>query len=134
MYGTNEILDVQVAGESVFLFVDGSDPELAIWKHAILDANGTLGPKELVLDWSTTGDYAESEFKDMVISKDNIMYIGTDNPQPTRVVIRIFFIKIYFLQLPKNWYGVQVILFICCKVAMILISYVSIWVRLVTVK
>ncbi|MBN1781522.1 hypothetical protein JW948_10380 [bacterium] len=57
-----------------------------IWKHEIMDADGNLGPQELVLDWSqTTGGYAESIPTYFMIGTDGTFYITTDNENPIKM-------------------------------------------------
>jgi hypothetical protein len=55
----------------------GQSPSTGIWRSS-LDASGTVGPSEPVLDWTTTGDYASRTLRHMAVSADGIMYIGTD--------------------------------------------------------
>jgi WD40 repeat protein len=61
---------------------DATNPAVAVYRHAILDANGTLGERELILDWSTTGDYAASTINDIAFSENGTMYIATNNANP----------------------------------------------------
>ncbi len=86
--------DVEVfhdgANEYVYLLVelrepDANNPEIAIWRHRILDANGTLSERELVLDWSETGEFIESNPTTFAVAKDldgTIIYVGTDHADP----------------------------------------------------
>lgn len=57
-----------------------------VFRHQITSANGDLGARELVLDWSTTGDYSASRFNDLTFSSDGYMYIATDNANPILMV------------------------------------------------
>jgi hypothetical protein len=88
MYAKDEIFCVRVYDGHVYLLVELSkgEPELAIWRHAILDVNGTLGAAELVLDWADTGEYAESTPAGFTFDKDGNMYIGTDFIHPVMKV------------------------------------------------
>ena len=86
--------DVEVfqdgVNEYVYLLVElrspnAGEPGIAIWRHRILDANGTLGERELVLDWSQTGEFAESNPATFAVAKDSdgtIIYVGTDHTDP----------------------------------------------------
>ncbi len=82
--------DNHTGKEYIYLLVDLSDPDenspgLAIWRHEILDANGNLSGKELVLDWSTTGVFAETNPISFTIHEDEdgvVIYVGTDHTDP----------------------------------------------------
>ncbi len=77
------VKDVRVFGKYVYVYAERStEPAKAIWKHEIKDATGTLGAMELVLDWGTTGAYAQSAVKDFTFSNDGILYVATDNASP----------------------------------------------------
>lgn len=91
VYLRDEIFCMRVYNGYVYLLVetaapDENTPRLAIWKHKILDSAGTLGDKELALDISTTGEYAESTINDFTFSQDGTIYIGTDYAQPVLMV------------------------------------------------
>jgi hypothetical protein len=91
VYLRDEIFCVRVFNDYVYLLVELASPgenmpELAIWKHKILDSVGTLGEAELVLDMATTGEYAESTINDFTFSHDGTIYIGTEYAQPVLVV------------------------------------------------
>ncbi len=62
-----------------------SDIENNIWRAQILDANGNLGNKEMVLDWATSGDYAESTLLSFDFAADGTIYLGTDNADPVLI-------------------------------------------------
>ena len=87
LYASDEILWIDVVGDYIYLLVelsapDAANPELAIWRHEILDADGNLGSRQLVLDWSTTGEFAESTPKTFTVAGNNSIFIGTDYEQP----------------------------------------------------
>jgi len=63
VYARDQISCVRVFNGYVYLLVTASNPdeqtpELAIWRHQILDSTGALGDKELILDWADTGEFA----------------------------------------------------------------------------
>ncbi|MFC1569963.1 hypothetical protein ACFL4L_06990, partial [bacterium] len=63
------------------------DIAIGIWRHQIIDANGTLGDQELVMDWANdAGDYTESVPNYFTFSQDGIMMVGTDNINPILMV------------------------------------------------
>ena len=89
VYASDNILGIRVFNGYVYLLVvldnpDEDNPETAIWRHQILDANGSLGDRELVLNWAETGEYAEAESEPLSFTFDTEgnMYIGTDNENP----------------------------------------------------
>jgi hypothetical protein len=84
VYSTDDIKDVRVYNDYVYVEAEAGTVK-AIYRHKIQDASGALGPKEPVLDLSTTGDYASSVFKDIVISQDGIFYIATNNANPIMI-------------------------------------------------
>ena len=88
LYARDEIFCVQVYQDYVYVLVElrSGEPELAIWRHAILDANGQLGDAELVLDWSQTGEYAETTPAGFLMDENGNLYVGTDHTNPLLVV------------------------------------------------
>jgi hypothetical protein len=87
LYTMDNITSVRVFGGFVYLAVilaspAAGDPAVGIWRHAILDNAGNIGPRELVLDWSATGAYAASAVKDITFSADGTMIVATDNADP----------------------------------------------------
>lgn len=87
LYANDEILWIRVYENFVYVLVelatsDEANPKLAIWRHVILDWDGNLGDRELVLDWSKSGEFAESEPKTFTFSDDGNIYIGTDHVNP----------------------------------------------------
>jgi hypothetical protein len=71
-----------VLAESGTTTPSAANPAKGIWRQQIMDNSGTLGPREVVLDWSTTGDYATSTYSSMEFSNDGKIYITTDNANP----------------------------------------------------
>lgn len=86
VYNTSDIKAVRVFNGYVYVAVAGAGNMWSIFRHQILDAAGTLGDKQQVLDKTSAGDYSQSSFRDMVFSQEGIMYIATDNPQPIMIV------------------------------------------------
>jgi hypothetical protein len=88
VYARDEIFDVQVSGGYVYVLVEArsTEPAMAIWRHAILDANGNLGDQELVLDWSQTGEYAESVPTGFILDAGGNLYVSTDYVDPIFVL------------------------------------------------
>ena len=90
VYSRDEIFCVRVYNDYVYLLVDlaSSDeqnPKKAIWRHQILDADGNLGTRELVLNWANTGEYAASVPQTLTFSDDGLMYIGTNYTHPIMI-------------------------------------------------
>lgn len=87
LYANDEIFWIRVHENFVYVLVelatsDEANPKLAIWRHVILDSDGNLGDRELVLDWSKSGEFAESNPKTFTFSDDGNIYIGTDYVHP----------------------------------------------------
>jgi len=90
-YASDRINAVRVYNGYVYLLVDMNKPDeehpdLAIWRHPILDASGNLGPAELVLNWEETGEFAESTPADFTFDEDGILYVATDYTYPILMV------------------------------------------------
>jgi hypothetical protein len=80
MYATASILAIRTAkvNNNEYLYIAAqAGVNTTIWKHSI-SAGGILGPQELVLDWSTTGQFASRTIKNIAISTDGTLFIGTD--------------------------------------------------------
>ncbi|MBN2105621.1 IPT/TIG domain-containing protein [bacterium] len=91
IYEDDDILYIRVYDNHVYLLVkidspDENTPELGIFKHEIQDANGTLGERETVFDWASTGDYAESEPLAFTFSAYGKLFIGSDNLDPILMI------------------------------------------------
>jgi len=82
----DEILWVRVYEDYVYVLVDiarptEENPDMSIWRHAI-DGAGNVGARELVLNWTETGEYAESTPSCFTFSTDGLMLVGTDYTHP----------------------------------------------------
>ncbi|MFC1569479.1 IPT/TIG domain-containing protein [bacterium] len=88
VYARDEIFCVRVFNGYVYVLVElrSGEPELAIWRHAILDADGNLGDQELVLDWLETGVFAESEPTSFTFDKDGNLFVATDYDSPIMIM------------------------------------------------
>jgi hypothetical protein len=87
MYAQSNVKDIRVFGKYVYVYSERSaEPARAVWKHEIKDAAGALGAAELVLDWATTGKYAQSTIKDFALSNNGVLYVATDNANPILMV------------------------------------------------
>jgi hypothetical protein len=87
LYASDEILWLRVYENFIYALVDITtpdelNPKLAIWRHIILDSDGNLSDRELVLDWSKSGEFAESKPITFTFSDDGNIYIGTDHVHP----------------------------------------------------
>jgi hypothetical protein len=85
-WARDEILWVRVFGDYVYVLVDIATPtdelpDMSIWCHAI-DGAGAVGEAELVVNWTETGEYAESLPHTFVFSADGKMLVGTDYVHP----------------------------------------------------
>jgi len=67
---------VYVAGD--YTGTDTTQVQSGVWRNQILDANGTLGESELVLDWGAISDY---KLKCINFAEDGDMFVGTDAPE-----------------------------------------------------
>ena len=88
LYVTLKVYDgyVYVAGEYI-----GSDTSVAvtqgIWRHAI-NADNTLGAKELVYDWSNYAYADEQDISSFVVNAAGLFYIGlTDGSGPAIITL-----------------------------------------------
>ncbi|MBN1781263.1 IPT/TIG domain-containing protein [bacterium] len=88
-WARDEIFYVRVFGGYVYVLVElrSGEPELAIWRQPIQDAEGSLGAAELVLDWAETGIFAESTPMAFTFDASGNMFIavtpdGTLNEDP----------------------------------------------------
>lgn len=89
-YKNFEVLAVRVHEGYVYFLALAQTPGVAsgVYRNAIQSGTGTLGDSELVLDWSTTGEWASSKFTDIAFSTQGDMYISTDHTDPILVVKR----------------------------------------------
>jgi len=82
-YSSDEIFCVRVLDNDVYVLVKlkNGEPELGIWKHEILDADGNLGEGQLVLDWAETGDFADVDPTGFDIDAESNIYIAADREE-----------------------------------------------------
>jgi hypothetical protein len=92
LYGAYNVRDLRVYQGYVYLLAENTaptaeNPAKGIWRQPILDANGTLGSKELFLDWSAKIDEVDStSFTTLEASSDGKFYVGTDRTSPILMV------------------------------------------------
>jgi hypothetical protein len=85
------ILDVRVYGDYVYV-VDSTQnstatkPSKSIQRCKIDYTNHTVGSPELVIDWTTTGQYASRLITGITFSSDGKMYVATNSPSPILIV------------------------------------------------
>ncbi len=82
VYAKDTILAMRVYKGYIYLVVRTSapaanNPATAIWRHSV-DANGNLGSRDLVVDWTTTGGLASRSIRGIAFSSKGNMFIGTD--------------------------------------------------------
>jgi hypothetical protein len=88
LYARDEIFCLRVFDNFLYALInlrssDELHPEMAIWRHQILDGQGNLGDAELVFDWASAGEaYAESTPATFTIDSEGGIYIGSDNVAP----------------------------------------------------
>lgn len=87
-YSSDEIFCLRIVDNYLYALIelrssDESHPEMAIWRHQILDDQGNLGDAELVFDWASAGEaYTESTPATFTIDSEGGIYIGSDNVAP----------------------------------------------------
>ncbi len=85
------ILDVRVYGDYVYI-VDSTitptatDPSKSIQRCKIDYANHTVGTPEVVIDWTTTGQYSTRSLTGISFSSDGEMYVATNSTDPILMV------------------------------------------------
>ena len=95
-YNDWEIISVRVYDGYVYVAAkykgnDAGVPPLAVYRHPIIDTNGGVGNREMVLDWTAgpyglDADLGETEIFDMAISESGVLYIGSDHPDSPLVM------------------------------------------------
>ncbi len=85
VYATEEILAIRVFNGYVYVASKTSTQPAKIWRHSI-GSGGTLGSRELVLDMSMTGDFADRSVKALTFSSNGNIYIATDSSDPILIV------------------------------------------------
>ncbi|MDM7925102.1 MAG: IPT/TIG domain-containing protein [bacterium] len=83
-YATHDVKKVRVRGNHVYVVAEHAtaEPKMAVYRHAILDAAGTLGPQEVVLDRAASGAFSAAVFKDVMFSASGDMFVATDAANP----------------------------------------------------
>ena len=84
VYATHDVKKIRVHGNYVYVVAEHAtvEPKAAVYRHAILDAAGTLGPRETVLDRAATGAFSAAIFKDVMFSASGDMFVATDAANP----------------------------------------------------
>jgi hypothetical protein len=83
-YATHDVKKIRVHGNYVYVVAEHAtvEPKAAVYRHAILDASGTLGPRETVLDRAASGSFSAAAFKDVMFSASGDMFVATDAASP----------------------------------------------------
>lgn len=87
LYSTDEVVNIRVYDDHVYVLAilsapDENNPQRAVWRHPIMDNAGTLGPRELVLNWENMGDFALSTPTALTFAGDGTMFVATNNASP----------------------------------------------------
>lgn len=84
VYATHDVKKIRVHGNFVYVVAEHAtvEPKGAVYRHAILDAAGTLGPRETVLDRAASGVFSTAVFKDVMFSASGDMFVATDAADP----------------------------------------------------
>jgi len=82
-YAGDEVLAVRVYNDYLYVAsrLAATENTPQIWKHK-LDASGTLGNQELVVDSATLSKYTSASIKGITFSAGGIMYIAVDDENP----------------------------------------------------
>lgn len=92
VYANYIITDMRVYNNYVYIVGENTsagadEAEFGVWRHEILDANGTLGPQQLMFDWAAAGDeFVDSEPTGIAVTADGTMYVSSDNDNPILIV------------------------------------------------
>jgi len=73
------VFDNAVYVAAVYMGDDATKPAAGVWKTDIVSTDGQVGDITLVLDWSDTGEHAESVITDINFDADGVLYIATDS-------------------------------------------------------
>ena len=84
VYATSDILAIRVANGYLYIAAK-KGTNTSIWKH-LISAGVNQASQELVLDWSSTGQFATRTIKNIAISADGTLYIGTADLSPILIV------------------------------------------------
>jgi hypothetical protein len=81
-YATQEILAIRVYNGAVYVAVRATAIEpTKIYRH-VIGAKGSVGAQELILDLSTTGEFAGRVLKAITFAADGTMMLATDAANP----------------------------------------------------
>jgi hypothetical protein len=84
VYGSHDVKEIKVNGGYVYVVAEHAnvEPKMAVYRHAILDAAGSLGPRETVLDRAEVPGFQAAVFKDVVLSASGDLYAATNADSP----------------------------------------------------
>jgi hypothetical protein len=86
-YGTMTIKALKVFNGELYLATAAPGATPGVWKSAILNADGDLGPPVQVLSWvQAPGTFPASAVLALAIAADGTVYVGCDNADPILVV------------------------------------------------
>jgi hypothetical protein len=85
VYGSSEILGLHVYGGYLYVAANMGTAR-GIWRHLLSDT-GSLGPQELVLDWSTTGQFASRTIRNFGLAENGTLFVETDDASNALVIV-----------------------------------------------
>jgi hypothetical protein len=94
IYNLGQICKVRVFNDYVYVGYEIEPADLLaglfsfIYRSKIMDATGTLGPKEPIYDRTQAGDFSASMLKDFAISAKGDLVIATDNATSPLLVVK----------------------------------------------
>jgi hypothetical protein len=82
---------------------DSTSVQEGIWKNEILDANGTLGANQLVINWSEHAGEDGPSITDFTFDEDGEMYIGQDKGSGIYLLNAMEYFYPEILKAPATW-------------------------------
>jgi hypothetical protein len=95
IYDSYNITSIRVFEEYVYVAAF-NETASAVWRHQIQSAEGTLGSQDLVFDWTTAGEYAQSVITDITFSESGDLYVATNYTYPLFVVKEGILAPVYY--------------------------------------
>ena len=88
LYPDNEIFDLTISGDYIYVLAETSPPEIGVMRHQV-HSDGTVDAGDLLLSWADTGEFVELVPNSISMAENGLLYIGIENEEGVGTVLSL---------------------------------------------